>query len=35
MSADQETIDTYNKHISDFKELMSKEAKDRNLDIFI
>ena len=35
MSADQETIDTYNKHISDYKELMSKEAKDTNLDLFM
>ena len=35
MSADQETVDTYNKHISDYKELMLKEAKDSNLDIFM
>ena len=35
MSADQETVDTYNKHISDYKELMSKEAIDTNLDIFM
>ena len=35
MGADQETVDTYNKHISDYKELMSKEAKDTNLDIFM
>ena len=35
MSADQETVDTYNKHISDYKELMSKEAKDTNLDLFM
>ena len=35
MSADQETVDIYNKHISDYEELMSKELKDTNLDIFI
>ena len=35
MSADQETVDTYNKHISDYKELMSKEVKDTNLDLFM
>ena len=35
MSADQQTVDIYNKHISDYKELMSKELKDTNLDIFI
>ena len=35
MSADQETVDTYNKHISDYKEPMSNEAKDTNLDIFM
>ena len=35
MSADQKTVDTYNKHISDYKELMLKEAKDSNLDIFM
>ena len=35
MGADQETVDTYNKHISDYKKLMSKEAKDTNLDIFM
>ena len=35
MSADQETVDTYNKRISDYKELMSKEAKDTNLDLFM
>ena len=35
MGADQETVDTYNKHISDYKELMSKEAKDTNLDLFM
>ena len=34
-SADRETLDIYNKHISDYKELMSKEFKDTNLDIFI
>ena len=35
MSADQQTVEIYNKHISDYKELMSKEFKDINLDIFI
>ena len=35
MGADQETVDTYNKHISDYKELISKEAIDTNLDIFM
>ena len=35
MSADQKTVDTYNKHISDYEELMSKETKDTNLDIFM
>ena len=35
MSADQETVDTYNKYISDYEELMSKETKDTNLDIFM
>jgi tRNA1(Val) A37 N6-methylase TrmN6 len=35
MSADQETVDTYNKHILDYRELMSKEAKDTNLDLFM
>ena len=35
MSADQETVEIYNKHISDYQELMSKEFKDTNLDIFM
>ena len=35
MSADQQTVDIYNKHISDYEELMSKEFKDTNLDFFI
>ena len=35
MGADQKTVDTYNKHISDFKELISKEAIDTNLNIFM
>ena len=35
MSADQETVEIYNKHISDYEELMSKEFKDTNLDIFM
>ena len=35
MSADQETIEIYNKRISDYEELMSKEFKDTNLDIFM
>ena len=35
MSADQETVEIYNKHISDYEDLMSKEFKDTNLDIFM
>ena len=35
MSTDQETVEIYNKHISDYEELMSKEFKDTNLDIFM
>ena len=35
MSADQQTVDIYNTRISDYEELMSKELKDTNLDIFI
>ena len=35
MSADQKTVEIYNKHISDYEELMSKEFKDTNLDIFM
>ena len=35
MSADKETVDMYNKRISDYKELISNEFKDTNLDIFI
>ena len=35
MSADQETIDIYNKYISDYEELISKDFKDTNLDIFM
>ena len=35
MSADKETVDIYNKRISDYKELISNEFKDTNLDIFI
>ena len=35
MSADQETVDINNKYISDYQELISKEPKDTNLDIFL
>ena len=35
MSADQETVDIYNKYISDYQELISKELKNTNLDIFM
>ena len=35
MSADQETVDIYNKRVSDYEELISKEFKDTNLDIFM
>ena len=35
MSADQETVNVYDKKISDYKKLISKELKDTNLDIFI
>ncbi len=35
MSADQETVNIYNKKISDYKKLISKELKDTNLDIFM
>ncbi len=35
MSADQKTLDVYNKHISDYKKLISKEFKDTNLNNFM
>ena len=35
MSADQETVNVYDKKISDYKKLISKELKDTNLDIFM
>ena len=35
MSADQETINVYDRKISDYKKLISKEVKDTNLDIFM
>ena len=35
MSADQKTVNIYDKKISDYKKLISKELKDSNLDIFM
>ena len=35
MSADQKTLDVYDKYISEYKKLISKELKDTNLDIFM
>ena len=35
MSADQKTLDVYDKYISDYEELISREFKDTNLDIFM
>ena len=35
MSADQETVNVYDRKISDYKKLISKELKDTNLDIFM
>ena len=35
MSADQETVNVYDKKILDYKKLISKELKDTNLDIFM
>ena len=35
MSADEETVNVYDKKISDYKKLISKELKDTNLDIFM
>ena len=35
MSAVQEAVDIYNKYISDYQELISKELKDTNLNIFM
>ena len=35
MSVDQKTIDVYDKCISEYEKLISKELKDPNLDIFM
>jgi len=35
MSADQKTLDVYDKYIADYEKLISKELKDTNLDIFM
>ena len=35
MSADQKTLDVYDRYISDYEKLISKELKDTNLDIFM
>ena len=35
MSVDQKTIDVYDKCISEYEKLISKELKDENLDIFM
>ena len=35
MSADQKTLDVYDKYITDYEKLISKELKDPNLDIFM
>ena len=35
MSADQKTLNVYDKYISDYQKLISKELKDANLDIFM
>ena len=35
MSADQKTLDVYDKYISDYEKLIAKELKDTNLDIFM
>ena len=35
MSADQKTLDVYDKYISDYEKLISQELKDANLDIFM
>ena len=35
MIADQKTLDVYDKYISDYQKLISKELKDANLDIFM
>ena len=35
MSADQKTLDVYDKYISDYEKLISKELKDTNLDVFM
>ena len=35
MTADQKTLDVYDKYIADYKELISRELKDKNLDLFM
>ena len=35
MSADQKTLDVYDRYIADYEKLISKELKDANLDIFM
>ena len=35
MSVDQKTLDVYDKCISEYEKLISKELKDANLDIFM
>ena len=35
MSADQKTLDVYDRYISDYERLISKELEDTNLDIFM
>ena len=35
MSADQKTVAVYDKYIADYKELISRELKDTNLNIFM
>ena len=35
MTADQKTLAVYDKYIADYKELISRELKDKNLDLFM
>ena len=35
MSADQKTLDVYDRYIADYEKLISQELKDANLDIFM
>ena len=35
MGVDKKTLDAYDQHISDYEELISREFKDTNLDIFM